>query len=981
MQKELILAITTHRKFGVIFSSYIITPSSGNSFYTSIERANSVNVKDVDNYSQQFSEIQNYIHQYDDSSIANFFTKKKEDAVTFIKNVRSELVESKIRPYIERKLHNIIKLLLESNLRIYYKDRKYTGIYPADQITIAGPNAKAVFNFNRTPDILEYFLDISYQNKSISLKNKKALILTNEPCTVIIEQNLYRFQNIDSKKLKPFFDKKFISIPKQTEKVYFEKFILNAITNFKVKATGFEIIEEKPIPKPILYVQNDMKGSPVLLLKFSYGSQIILPNNSSSKFTTLHTKDNGYFFTKTIRDFQLENIIYEKLKKIGLSTKDFTHFYPKGINDIDDYNKLFFLINWLNQNIDNLTKFDAEVKQLFFKKTYLLSKLNLEISLVKKTNDWFDIKGTVQLGNFTIPFLKLKKHILSENREYKLPDGSIAILPTEWFAKYKRLFIFGQDSDNGIKLNNFHFGLIDVKEEGIDTSGFNEIKELFEGKFKEDTLVPEELNAELRPYQLSGFNWMSQLSKNGFGGCLADDMGLGKTIQALTLLLDASHNEVDEPIAPKKDNSAQIDLFNQPNNVTYSGKMAPTSMIIMPTSLIHNWQNEITKFTPKLKSIIHTGSNRTKDIWNFKNFDVVLTTYGVIRNDYELLKEFPFHYIILDESQAIKNSTSKAYKAVIKLNALNRIAITGTPVENSLTDLWSQMNFINPGLLGNLTYFKNEFVTPIEKHNIEENSEKLKSLIHPFILRRTKDEVAKDLPPKTEQIRYCSMSEPQKKIYEKEKSIVRNSILESMEEKGGEKTGFMVLQALTKLRQLANHPTLIGFDEESGKFEEVTRVLGNIIAEKHKVLIFSSFTKHLALYENYLNENSLKYSLLTGKTTNRQKVIDEFQTDSDNHVFLISLKAGGVGLNLTAADYVFILDPWWNPAAENQAINRAHRIGQDKKVFVYRFITSNTIEEKIVNMQNRKSDLANQFVNSNNPFKSLSAESIKELFE
>lgn len=940
-----------------------------------------MNIKEVDNYSPLFTEIQNFINQYEDSSIASFFTKKKEDAVTFIKNVRGELIESKIRPYIERKLHNIIKLIPESNLRIYYKDRKYTGIYPADELTIAGPNAKAVFNFNRTPDSLEYFLDIRYKNQSISLKNKKALILTNEPCTVMVDNNLYRFKNIDSKKLKPFFNKKFISIPKQTEKVYFEKFILNAVNNFEVKANGFDIIEEKSQPKANLYMQNDMQGNPVLLLKFGYGSQIILPNNSSSKFVNLKSDNNNYAFTKVFRDFQLENKIYTNLKKIKLVTKDFTHFYPNGIEDIDDYNKLFYLINWLNNSIEQLTKLNIEVKQIFFKSKYLLSPLNLKIDLIKKSNDWFDVKGTVKLGEFSISFLKLKKHILTDKREYKLPDGSIAILPIEWFAKYKRLFILGEDSDTGVKLNNFHLGLINTKEEGIDTSGFKDIKELFEGKFKEDTLVPKELHAELRPYQLSGFNWMTQLSKNGFGGCLADDMGLGKTIQALTLLLNASSTEVDEPNTPKNIDSIQFDLFNQPQQVTYSGKMAPTSMIIMPTSLIHNWQNEIKKFTPKLKSIIYTGNNRTKDIWNFKNYDIVLTTYGVIRNDYETLKDFPFHYIIIDESQAIKNSSSKAYKAVIKLTATNKIAITGTPVENSLTDLWSQMNFINPGLLGNLTYFKNEFVNPIEKHNIEENSEKLKSLIHPFILRRTKNEVAKDLPPKTEQVRYCSMSEPQQKIYEKEKSIVRNNILENLEEKGNEKTGFMVLQALTKLRQLANHPTLIGLNEDSGKFEEVTRVLDNIIAEKHKVLIFSSFTKHLALYEDYLTESNLKYSLLTGKTTNRQKVIDEFQTDPDNHVFLISLKAGGVGLNLTAADYVFILDPWWNPAAENQAINRAHRIGQDKKVFVYRFITSNTIEEKIVNMQNRKSDLANQFVNSNNPFKSLSAESIKELFK
>jgi SNF2 family DNA or RNA helicase len=290
------------------------------------------------------------------------------------------------------------------------------------------------------------------------------------------------------------------------------------------------------------------------------------------------------------------------------------------------------------------------------------------------------------------------------------------------------------------------------------------------------------------------------------------------------------------------------------------------------------------------------------------------------------------------------------------------------------------MNFLTRGLLGNYNFFIREFVTPIEKQNDEQKSIKLQSLIHPFILRRKKEQVATDLPALTEQIRYCEMAEEQQRIYDMEKWAIRNSILENMEKRGVEKTGVMVLQALTRLRQLANHPKLIEVNEESGKFEEVTRMLMNVVAEGHKVLIFSSFVQHLELYKSYLHENKLKYSILTGQTQNRQQVIEEFQNDANNQVFLISLKAGGVGLNLTAADYVFLLDPWWNPAAENQAINRAHRIGQDKKVFVYRFISSASIEEKIVRLQEKKSELADLFINSNNPFKALSPEKIKELF-
>jgi SNF2 family DNA or RNA helicase len=291
------------------------------------------------------------------------------------------------------------------------------------------------------------------------------------------------------------------------------------------------------------------------------------------------------------------------------------------------------------------------------------------------------------------------------------------------------------------------------------------------------------------------------------------------------------------------------------------------------------------------------------------------------------------------------------------------------------------MNFVNRGLLGNYTFFKKEFVTPIEKLKDEQKSERLQALIHPFILRRKKDQVATDLPPITEQIRLCEMSVEQRKIYEEEKSAVRNSILDNMEKQGVQKSSMLVLQALTRLRQLANHPKMVDINEESGKFEEVTRMLQNVISEGHKVLIFSTFVKHLELYKTYLEENKLTYSILTGQTQNRQQVIEEFQNDSKNQVFLISLKAGGVGLNLTAADYVFLLDPWWNPAAENQAINRAHRIGQDKKVFVYRFISTHSIEEKIVRLQEEKSELADLFINTYNPFKALSPDKIMELFE
>jgi SNF2 family DNA or RNA helicase len=363
-------------------------------------------------------------------------------------------------------------------------------------------------------------------------------------------------------------------------------------------------------------------------------------------------------------------------------------------------------------------------------------------------------------------------------------------------------------------------------------------------------------------------------------------------------------------------------------------------------------------------------------------YDIILTTYGTLRNDYEMLGQYEFFYLILDESQNIKNASSKTYKSLLEIRSKHKLVITGTPIENSLSDLWSQMNFLNRGLLGSLPYFKREFIGPIEKKEDEQQQAKLQKLIKPFVLRRTKEEVASDLPPLTEQIRYCEMSDEQKEIYETEKSAIRNAILENIETNGLKKSALVVLQGLTKLRQLANHPSMVIRDTtaESGKFDEIYRCLKNLVAEKHKVLVFSSFVKHLQLLQDKIESKNWKYSLLTGKTTDRKEVINQFQEDPDNHIFLISLKAGGVGLNLTSADYVFIIDPWWNPAAEIQAINRAHRIGQDKKVFVYRFITENSIEEKIQTLKSKKSALAEKFISSNNPISAISEEDVLNLF-
>lgn len=975
MNKELIVAITEHRKFGVILIPYLITPTSGNSLYSVIDKATPNNIKDIEEYNDDFLHLIKISGEIDDIYMARLFSK--EPPQEFLTKVNQEFIEQRIRPHIELRLKKMMDLIADLNLRLFYKDRQYSQIYASDLITQAEKGTEAIFIFHRDEKGIRYHLVIQQGDNRIGLRNKKSIVITDFPCNVVIDQVWYHFRNIDSKKLTPFFEKEFIQIAKSTEKTYFEKFVLNTIRNFTVQAIGFEVNDQKIAPRALLYFQNDLEGLPTLLLKFRYGGKIILPNNPDAVFVEMFEKEDNFTFNKTHRTLEAEKSYVAVLRELGFYSKDNIHFYIRNMQEGPQTDWFYATVSTLNQLGGELKNRGFEIKQEFFSKKYYLNQIDLQFNL-NQTNDWFDLQGNVTLGNYTFPFIKLRRNILKDIREYELPDGSIVILPSEWFSRYKELFQLAQTQNQGLIIRKYHFGLLNFS--GFSSAKIEEMKKLFSKPENASIALPSGLNARLRPYQLTGYYWMEQLKKNGFGGCLADDMGLGKTLQTLTLLLNSTRDIITvKKINPEA--TGQLSLFDLPQTIETIEQRCPTSLIIMPLSLIHNWNNEIQRFAPELKTYSHIGGYRTKNIDDFKNYDLILTTYGLARNDFEMMSQFPFHYIVLDESQAIKNPSSKNYQAVTQLKSNYKLVLTGTPIENSLTDLWAQMNFLNPGLLGHIAFFKDEYVSPIEKGADAEKSKKLQGFIEPFILRRTKDQVAKELPAKTEQTRYCSMDEEQQKLYESQKSAIRNTLLEFIDKHGSNKSSVMVLQALTRLRQLANHPKLAGFEQPSGKFDEVTRVLGTVLSENHKVLMFSSFVQHLKLYEEYLIEQGIKYSMLTGNTQNREEVIASFQNDNQSQVFLISLKAGGVGLNLTAADYVFMLDPWWNPAAENQAISRAHRIGQDKKVFVYRFITSDTLEEKIVKLQNQKSELANQFVNSNNPLRTLSTEDIMELFQ
>ncbi len=754
-----------------------------------------------------------------------------------------------------------------------------------------------------------------------------------------------------------------IEIPPQFEGKYFSSFVRNTLRDFHTLTEGFEVRTISPSRKAELILEIGISNKPVWILQFHYNSYTVSRESPTKRFVNYLGKAKGNAFEKFERDDAWEQEMVDMLNEVGLRSRDEHTFYLNNKFNIDDVNNIYSAINFINEYGPFLQDSGIRISQRL-NREYYLDKIELDIESKEKA-DWFDIYGIVRLGDLEIPFLSLKSHLLEGNREYILPGDRIFILPEAWFARYRSMFEFGKSTGERIRIHKQHFSLVDDSVRGFHTETLEKLEGLYSVESLPETELPDGLDASLRSYQMEGFKWLCFLQKNGFGACLADDMGLGKTLQAIAVLLRS--REKGRETAP--DSREQEKL---------------TSLVVVPASLIHNWTRECRRFAPALKVLSHVGMQRNRELTNFSYYDVVLSTYHTVRQDSMKLSTFPFHYIILDESQMIKNSLSKLYNAIVSLQSDHKVVLTGTPIENSLTDLWSQINFVNPGLLGTLSFFKRSFVQPIEKKGDEEREEKLKELISPFILRRTKKEVALELPPLYEQVRYVNMSESQLRLYEEEKSQVRNAILENFEEVGMEKSSMMVLQALTRLRQIANHPDLLEefSGEESGKFEEVYRDIESVISEGHKVLIFSSFVKHLDLFRTRLEHDGIGYAYLTGSRNQRQReeAVTEFQTRDSCPVFLISLKAGGVGLNLTAADYVFILDPWWNPAAEMQALSRAHRMGQENRVFVYRFISNDSIEEKIQRLQERKRELAETFVTSNNPLKSLSEKELMELF-
>lgn len=963
------ILVTQHRMWGTIMIPYNLVRVEGNQYYTPEESLSPYASPETQaSLSEAENELIDLINSYSDRHLFRLFSREK-NVVEFLDRVTEERFERHIRPYIESKLFRCFNIISENEIPVYRQKTRTINLHSEDRMAVSKLHAYPVFRFSRENESSSYRLRIMHGKKPLNLINEDIDIICSNPCLLRHNDDLIFIDNLDGTKLKPFLKKSFISIPSSHEEKYFSGFIKTIVNTNIVEAEGFGINTIIPEISPLLIVEIGIKSIPAMILKFRYEEDEIFPSSRQAGFTRLKKTGATYLFEKYSRNREREEECHKFLLNLGFYTDDRVN-YTVASNTSGNREELFSLIEVVNSLYDELINFGFSVKRGSTDKNYALEKVRLTINY-EIVNDWFDLKASVTIGRVTIPFIAFRKNIIEGNREYLMQDGRTFILPEEWFTKYRNLFELGKQENEILKIHKQHFALLKEAFSETECKTCPDLEKLvIPGSFP-DRQAPKGFNARLRPYQVQGLNWMIFLRENRLGGCLADDMGLGKTLQTLALLQYNSEEGMTKNIEPAP---GQTVLFTEEVK-------GYTSLLIVPASLVYNWENEIARFTPLLKIYSYKGNQRKKNISYFPGYDLILSSYHTVRQDIEILSQFNFHYIVLDESQVIKNPASQLYKTVTQLKSEHRLVLTGTPVENSLTDLWTQLNFVNNGLLGSLSYFKKEYANPIEKEQSKEKEIRLQKLVKPFILRRTKEEVARDLPPVTEQTVYCDMTDEQQKLYEEEKSAIRNTILGNIENIGHDKTAIVVLQGLMKLRLISNHPVLSEpeFSDQSGKFETVIQDVENVVAEGHKILIFSSFVKHLDLFASHFSERGLNYVMLTGKTTNREKIVNTFQDDISCKAFLISLKAGGVGLNLTSADYVFILDPWWNPAAEMQALNRAHRIGQDKSVFVYKYISTGSIEEKIVRLQERKSKIAETFISSNNPLKDINIKEILEL--
>ncbi len=914
-------------------------------------------LKDVYKFSEEMlhEEVVKYGKELEFKHTINSFNEESKDLVKFLTNKASEYEEfSKLGVYdfnLNRRYRGVLKLKygaldeffeLMKNKKVQIEGYNYEKCF--GQITFVDENPTLEFDII---DREENGIDIEKEAEDYYI------FYGQQHVYILYKDYLYRCNEEYKQKIIPFL----IEILKSDMGVL--NIDVNDATSFceylvpHLKEMTKVSIDDKLLQKykaeklgTKVYLDIEDNGDVVAEVKFCYNNVEFNPFDSSNKVNCNR------------------NIIEESKAKEIFKRYKFITDYKRGLiylsNDDDIYEFLSDGINTFMQKFEVLVTDKLKNKQIVTPKMISMG--------VRIQNEFLEIDFD-NLGIDEVELKEIFKRYKLKKKYYRLKDGSYINIDSSGIdtlanisdslnlsekeiiegnirlPKYRAIYL-----DSIVRKNNN----VNVKRDNSFKDVVRSINDVDETDFE----VPTPLRPVLRSYQKTGFSWLKTLEKYNFGGILADDMGLGKTIQIISLLLDEKNNT------------------------------KRTSLIVCPSSLYINWKKEITKFAPQLKILVVSGSaeQRARLIKTIYKYDAIITSYDLLKRDIESYGNFTFKYIIADEAQYIKNNNTKNAKSLKKLKSDVRFALTGTPIENSLAELWSIFDFIMPGYLFNYKKFKEDYEVPIIKDNNIEVMEKLQKLVAPFILRRTKKEVLKELPDKTETIMYSEMDEEQEKLYKAFLATSKKEINDEIEEFGFEKSKFKILSIITRLRQICCHPSLFvaDYSGESAKLNQCMELIEGAISANHKILLFSGFTSMFDIITKELEQRGIEYSILTGQTKvdTRIEMVDEFNKDKNIKVFLISLKAGGTGLNLTGADIVIHFDPWWNLSAQNQATDRAYRIGQKNNVQVFKLITSNSIEEKIQKLQERKMDLSEQVIKSGETFiNKMSKEDIIELFE
>lgn len=868
------------------------------------------------------------------------FGAKIKSAKTITDLQKDSKIDFAIRQHLKINLSSFYSLIVQEQFPLCMNIGPEKDFYRS-RVSIDPLDFEPQIQFDKHAEGITYTLSLKENETTFLPMNSNVDILLDEPGWLIVNKKLGQLKELNAKKLTPFLKKKSIEIPSKLVDDYFKNFIPEIAKKIDIEATGFEIeLRDKIISCTIQPIFDFFKNCYYLNLYFDYNEYSF----DGSKTKKTHSfVDFSVVNEPRIIQFKRssdENIFADKLLEIGL-TKIKNELF--GLNSDAETSDPYINIQLVIDNKEKLEDLGFNIQNLKLESKEIITENHTVSASKETTGDWFDIKIIITVGHYKINFSEIIPNIKSKERLFMLPDGNYFLIPLEWFSKYGSLAKLAKTENGNLLLRKSNFTALDAVPEIKD-------EVTYKAEYKPSDL----LKATLRPYQIEGAKWLLGHFNSNLGACLADDMGLGKTLQTLAVLV-----AVQEQLGFTT-KTTNFDLFA---NETTIEREPLKALVVLPSSLVFNWFNEAGKFTPHFSRMQYVGNDRKLLAHRLDTTDLIFTSYSIIHRDISILEKYDFRYLILDESQYIKNKNSKIFKAINKISTGHKIALSGTPIENSLDDLWSQMQFINPDILGSYAFFMENFKNPIEKKQNEEVLSELKNLIQPYILRRTKEQVLKDLPELSEQIYYCEMDSEQEKLYEKEKSKARNFLLKT---DGSGPDKISIINTLMKLRQLSNHPKMVDQESEvdSGKYIAVTNYLENLIKAKQKVIIFSSFVTNLNFYTDWCKENKIDFCEITGETpaSKREQEVKRFQEKENPLLFFISLKAGGVGLNITKASYVLFLDPWWNPFAEKQGVGRAHRIGQLNKVNVIRFISKNTVEEKIIKLQENKKLLSDSLL-------------------